>query len=231
MQGITHYSFDLWFTLIRSNPQFKEERANYFHKNFALQTTPLEEVMRVFRQVDLMCNSINEKTGGNITSEEMYCMVIYLINDSLEAIHPSTLEELYTETENLIFQYMPVVFSDETYHTLDRLNSADGVTMNLLSNTAFIKGRTLRKILSELNLANYFQFELYSDELGMSKPNQRLFQLMFDQICALKKNEMIEKKHILHIGDNPIADIRGASTFGFQTFLLNTNDQLISDIP
>ncbi len=36
MQEIKHYSFDLWFTLIKSNPKFKEERAKFFHRNLPL---------------------------------------------------------------------------------------------------------------------------------------------------------------------------------------------------
>ena len=230
MQEIKHYSFDLWFTLIKSNPKFKEERAKFFHRNFAQKNTSLEDVIRVFRQVDLMCNTTNEKTGGNISSEEMYCMVMYLLNDSLETIDQQGLVQLYSDIEGLIFEHTPVIFNDETYAVLDKLNSTDGISMNLLSNTAFIKGSTLRKILSDLDLSKYFKFEIYSDEVVMSKPNQNLYQLTYDQIKAHRPDELIQKSHIIHVGDNPISDIDGALQFGFQAFHLNTNNQLISDI-
>src|SRR5690348_14119191 len=44
MQGtILHYSFDLWLTLIRSNPAFKRERAQYFFHHHNGKAKPVEE--------------------------------------------------------------------------------------------------------------------------------------------------------------------------------------------
>lgn len=231
MQEIKHYSFDLWFTLIKSNPKFKEERAKFFHRNFAQTNTSLQEVIRVFRQVDLMCNTTNEKTGGNITAEEMYCMVMYLLNDSLNVLDDQSLTEVYSEVEGLIFNYPPVIFNPETYSVLDKLKDSEGITMNLLSNTAFIKGVTLRKILSDLELSKYFAFEIYSDEVGMSKPNQALYQHAYDEIRSVRADDLFEKKYVMHVGDNLVSDIAGAEKFGFKSFHLNTTNYLISDIP
>ncbi|RYD21052.1 MAG: HAD family hydrolase, partial [Spirochaetia bacterium] len=72
MKKYKHYSFDLWMTLIRSNPAFKLERTRFFYQHFNCKEKTLEEVGLVFRQIDVMCNAINEKTGGNIHAEEMY---------------------------------------------------------------------------------------------------------------------------------------------------------------
>ena len=58
-----HYSFDLWLTLIKSNPRFKQERTSYFYEKFNTKNKSIEEVALIFRQVDLMVNAINEKTG------------------------------------------------------------------------------------------------------------------------------------------------------------------------
>ena len=231
MQEIKHYSFDLWFTLIKSNPKFKEERAKFFHRNFTQNNASLAEVTGVFRQVDILCNATNEKTGGNITAEEMYCMVIHLLNDSLSILDSQSLSEIYSEVEQLIFHYPPEIFNPETYSVLDKLLESEGITMNLLSNTAFIKGITLRKVLHNLELSKYFKFEIYSDEVRMSKPNQDLYQYTFDEIRVLRPEDEFKKKNVLHVGDNPVSDIIGAKNFGFQAFQLNTNNYLISDIP
>ena len=90
-------------------------------------------------------------------------------------------------------------------------------TISLLSNTGFIKGFTLRKLMIHYELDNYFSFQIYSDETGFSKPNSKMFKLVYDQICS---NNTIQKQEILHIGDNSIADYNGAIKFGFDALLI-----------
>src|SRR5690242_9186347 len=90
-----HFSFDLWLTLIRSNPAFKDKRAEYFHQHFNYSNMPLEGVKHTFRQVDIMCNLINEKTGKNIDADEMYLMVLSTMNDGDKAVWNIDIEKLY----------------------------------------------------------------------------------------------------------------------------------------
>ena len=161
MQFYKHYSFDLWLTLIKSNPNFKKERALFFHKNFNSKKKSIEEVEKSFRQVDIICNSINEKTGKNIDADEMYLMVIYLINDSSDIFSDINLEYLYQEMENMVFNFLPIIYSHETPALLNRIKQTEKSTIGILSNTAFIKGQTLRKVLEKLQIAQYFDFQLY----------------------------------------------------------------------
>ena len=90
-------------------------------------------------------------------------------------------------------------------------------TISILSNTAFIKGFTLRKLIEQYDLENYFSFQIYSDETGFSKPNKEIFRLVYNEVNNFK---LIEKKEILHIGDNRIADYDGATNFGFDALLI-----------
>ena len=113
-----HYSFDLWFTLIKSNPEFKKERAKFFHKSFNFNNKTLNEVETIFRNVDLMCNSINEKIGKNISAEEMYLMVLYQINEDNKYIGDINLQELYTEMETMFFNYPPSIFNFQANNQL-----------------------------------------------------------------------------------------------------------------
>jgi FMN phosphatase YigB (HAD superfamily) len=94
---------------------------------------------------------------------------------------------------------------------------SEGKSINILSNTGFIKGKSLRKLISYYELTEYFTFQIYSDEVGYSKPNNEIFQLVFDQVNKTKETQ---KKEILHIGDNIIADYNGAINFGFDAHLL-----------
>jgi putative hydrolase of the HAD superfamily len=227
---IKHFSFDLWFTLIRSNPAFKKERASYFHKNFNSLGKSLEEIEMVFMKMDLMCNAVNETTGKNVDADEIYLMIIYGLNNSLSVFGPINIGEIYNDIEKLVFQYMPQVYNAQTIESLDRIKQIEGNTMSILSNTAFIKGSTLRKVNEQVGLSIFFDFQIYSDEVGFSKPNQQIYSLMLNEISGIRKNNQASKNEIIHIGDNPVADIQGAIEAGVQAFQINTNDKLISSI-
>ncbi|MES2377459.1 MAG: HAD family hydrolase [Bacteroidota bacterium] len=217
-----HYSFDLWLTLIKSNPAFKEARAQYFHKHFNYKNKPLTEVVSIFRQVDVMCNLINQKTGKNIDADEMYLMVLSMINDGEGPIWNIDTEQLYADMEALFFTYKPVMYCDETLGVLAYLKQNTKSTICILSNTGFIKGVTLRKLLNQMGIDEYIDFQLYSDEAAMSKPNPEFFKLMLDKLKAYHTE--VELSRVIHIGDNPDADVVGANTIGIQSLLVNSNN-------
>jgi len=221
-----HYSFDLWLTLIRSNPLFKQERTNFFYHRFNLRHKTTEEVDSIFRQVDLMCNAVNEKTGKNIDADEMYLMVISLMNESRFPLQEVDLVLLDQEMESLLFKHLPFVYCNETMKILEHICKSGGSTVSILSNTGFIRGKTLRKVLKQIKLDGYFDFQLYSDEAGMSKPNPDFFKLMLKEIAGIR-TESISLNKIIHIGDNEIADIKGAESAGIQSLLINPNGQQI----
>jgi putative hydrolase of the HAD superfamily len=222
-----HYSFDLWLTLIKSNPGYKQERTRIFHRDFNPGHKSIDEVAKAFRVVDLMCNAVNERTGKNIDSDEMHLMVISLINDNQLDLKQIDTDKLYADMEALVLNNLPLVYDDVTIQVLDRLKQKGGSTLSLLSNTGFIKGAILKKILAELKMDQYFDFQLYSDEVGMSKPNPALFNLMLQNIKQINKGKDITLDNIIHIGDNPKADIEGANAAGIKSLLINSNNQSI----
>jgi putative hydrolase of the HAD superfamily len=231
LSKIKHFSFDLWFTLIKSDPRFKKERANYFFEQLNTQNKTIEEVEIIFREVDKMCNEINELTGKNMDTFEMYSLVIYKLNDGFEVFidQKIDLEIIYEDLEKILFTYPPSLFDENTKFVLSQIH-AQNFTIGLLSNTAFIKGRSLRKILDQLEISQFIDFQLYSDEELTSKPNPSFFQKMMNKAALLFPSETLKPEHIMHVGDNPIADISGAKLIGMQTFQINTNEFRIADL-
>lgn len=176
-----------------------------------------------------MVNSINEKTGKNIDAEEMYLMVISIINDYSTAFQDIDIDELYDRMEILLLENMPLIYCPDSMGVLHRLKEPGMSSISLLSNTGFIKGRTLRKILNHLELDKLLDFQLYSDEVRMSKPNLKFFQLMLDTIDR-KKHVELGLHEILHVGDNPLADVKGAEAVGIKSLLINSNHLTISSL-
>ena len=217
-------------TLIKSNPEFKAQRSKFFCDNFNKSQKSLEEVNLIFRRIDLLCNAINEKTGKNIDAEEMYLMVISAINDDSYSLSDIDCTGLYDEMDQIFFRYLPTLYSSDTLPTLNKLrNIPRDVTISILSNTGFVKARTLKIALERIGLSEYFDFQLYSDEIGLSKPNLHLFNLMIENVREVRKEFTITQE-ILHIGDNPNADIFGACNAGLKSLLINSNDKTILNI-
>ncbi|MCC9018640.1 HAD family hydrolase [Flavobacterium lipolyticum] len=211
----THISFDLWLTLIKSNPEFKKKR-NLLFKNFFEVDCTIDKVNEVVRYYDVLCNNINEKTGLNIDTYEIYYLILSALEVDINKFETNKLSQFYEETDSLFMNYKPELIFPDTKKFFQEITNEDK-TINILSNTAFIKGRTLRKLLAYYELTDFFKFQIYSDEVGFSKPNNEIFQLVFDEINAFKSTV---KKQILHVGDNSVADYNGAINFGFDAHLL-----------
>lgn len=211
----SHFSFDLWLTLIKSNPEFKQKR-NQLFKDFFEINASIEKVSEVVRYYDVLCNNINEKTGFNLSTYEIYYLILGALEVDLASNGLDKLAAFYDETEALFFNNKPDLIFPEIKFQFEEI-VGEGKSINILSNTGFIKGKSLRKLISYYELTDFISFQIYSDEVGFSKPNKEIFQLVFDQVNESKK---IEKKEVLHIGDNSIADYNGAINFGFEAHLL-----------
>ncbi|WP_250255231.1 HAD family hydrolase [Chryseobacterium sp. Marseille-Q3244] len=210
-----HFSFDLWLTLIKSHPEFKTKRVELFSSFFNLDA-PIEVVARTVKYYDDLCNNINEVTGGNIDTFEIYLMILGALNNvDIKLFDKEKLNEFYQKSEELFLEYKPVIIFENIHDFFDEIKN-QGKTINILSNTGFIKGKTMRKFLIHENLDQYIDFHIYSDEINCSKPNPLIFQEVKNKI----KNQDLPLSQILHIGDNPVADYKGATDFGFSAHLL-----------
>ncbi|MDH6252560.1 putative hydrolase of the HAD superfamily [Chryseobacterium sp. H1D6B] len=209
-----HFSFDLWLTLIKSHTEFKAKRVELFTSFFNIDQ-PAGEIAETVKYYDDLCNTINEVTGGNIDTFEIYLLILSSLHVDVKQLDREKLNEFYNKSEALFLEYKPVIIFENVHQFFDEIKN-QGKTINILSNTGFIKGRTLRKFLIEEKLDDFIDFHIYSDEIKLSKPNPLVFQEVKNKI----KNQELQMSQILHIGDNPVADYKGAKDFGFNAHLL-----------
>lgn len=209
-----HFSFDLWLTLIKSHPEFKTKRVELFTSFFTIDK-PIAEVAKTVKYYDDLCNTINEVTGGNIDTFEMYLLILGSLDVDVKQLDKEKLDAFYLKSEELFLEYKPVVIFENIKEFFDQIKN-EGKTVNILSNTGFIKGRTMRKFLIQEELDQYIDFHIYSDEINISKPNPLIFQEVKNNL----KDRDLPMHRILHIGDNPVADYKGAKDFGFSAHLL-----------
>jgi 2-haloacid dehalogenase len=77
-----------------------------------------------------------------------------------------------------------------------------------------------RARLVKSDLEKHFRHVIISDEIGVSKPNIRFFDHVFEKIKFPKKDKVII------IGDSLSSDIRGGNDYGIDTCWLNMSERI-----
>lgn len=82
-----------------------------------------------------------------------------------------------------------------------------GISVGVVSNLGNISARYMREQFSRLGIGPQLDYELYSDEIGLCKPNPAIFRLLARAAgCSVED--------ILFIGDNLQADVVGPMAIG-----------------
>lgn len=201
---IKHISLDLWNTLMTSNPEFSIKRINYLHSNY-FQNISENQLCLAIEEIGDIVDDINMSTGISIKSEKMYQMLFDKFNLKISL---QKANDIYASLEILFLEFNPILLYNDKhlFNVFDKL-LANGISLNISSNTAFIKGETLRKSLKHLGLYKYFNFFIFSDEINASKPSKIFFNNLIDKCKVIN----VKKQHIIHIGDSKRADCEGAS--------------------
>jgi putative hydrolase of the HAD superfamily len=76
----------------------------------------------------------------------------------------------------------------------------------------------LPTLLAELGLAEFFAFILPSAEIGVEKPDGRIFSLALQRLG-------LEPREVVHIGDSYESDVVGARAVGITPILLDREDK------
>lgn len=72
-----------------------------------------------------------------------------------------------------------------------------------------------RPRLEQSSIGKYFDYILISEEVGVSKPSEEIFALLFDAIGQPNRSK------VLMIGDSLSSDIQGARNYGLQSIWYN----------
>ncbi|MDU1892086.1 MAG: HAD family hydrolase [Dysgonomonas sp.] len=219
---IKHISFDLWLTLIKSHPSFKRLRAELIADVYNTKGLTTEEIDILIRNTDKEIDRNNESTGGKLPARLMYYKILEQTCPESEDVLIQKAKTLEIQSNELFIKNIPLLLNDNISDILSWLK-AEGYSLNLGSNTGFIEADTLRIVLDDLGLLQFFSFCVFSDEIKTSKPSPLFFQEIYDQTN-------FKKEEILHVGDNPLTDYQGASDFGLNALLITNRDYTLDDI-
>jgi len=219
---IKHISFDLWLTLIKSHPEFKEKRAEFLKQEFNPKSYSVREIMDIIQKTDKVCDRWNEISGKKIPTEWMYRRILLKLGIDQKLVSNSLLMKIKLHINNLFGNFQPIFLNVSTEPLLYSLKN-EGYNLNISSNTGFIEGEIISSTLRNLNIARFFDFSVFSDETGVSKPSYGFFEKVFEQTG-------VEKGEVLHIGDNYKTDYKGALRYGFKALHIKNQQYTINDI-
>ena len=211
---IKHISFDFWRTLALSNPKFSELRLLYLQKNH-LEHLDLVTIDKIIEKVGDEVDEINMNDGVSLPPSTMYSMVFNKLDHPINSV---CLKKIIEDIDSIFLENPPKLFSKEIPKILEELK-IHNFSMNISSNTAYIKGNVLEKAMKLLNIHDYFNFFIFSDEINHSKPSPHFFKSVIDS-CS---NLGISSKEIIHVGDNYRADILGATESQIKSIHVNSN--------
>jgi putative hydrolase of the HAD superfamily len=206
VNDIKAIGFDLFNTLITSDPAALKEALNRLIRSFA--ESGLELDLEVFKNPyrEAAVRFITEaRAEGRETHNRFW------ISDALVSLgHKIGPED--PRIAGAVEAYFSAFFDycrpiPGTKELLDKLQGR--FRLGLLSN--FTHAPAAQGLVEYLGLAPYFDTILISGDIGYRKPNALVFELLVEKL-------ELEKSAIIYIGDDPEADILGAKGAGIRPF-------------
>ena len=211
MKSITCISFDIWSTLIKSNPEFKPLRSAIIADALACNK---EIVALATTSIDKEMDTVSDETGQDFTCTDRIKGIIKSIPSlHIEQFSDSFYVDLEKKINEAFVAYPPSLIEEDLPHTL-KLLKEKGLKICLLSNTGFIKGEVMRGVLTKLGVMEYVDFSCFSNELGFAKPHHEMFQMV-------TKTSGYSANQCIHVGDNIKADYEGSQSFGMNPVLFD----------
>jgi len=210
--SIKAVTFDLWETLLFERDGSNLQRTLARCRNLAgaltnlgIQTSP-EQVDVALKGTISSILKVWEK-DKDVSHLDQLRLIVEAVSHGTVVIKDEWVDELSTAYVSPIFEVRPHLNPDAR----DALESLmrGSKSMALICNTGLTPGIALRKLLAEEGVGEYFDLMLFSDEVGIRKPDAAIFRLA---ASSLK----MEPTEIVHVGDNLKTDVWGAKKAGFK---------------
>ena len=207
-------TFDFWETLVQDSAENlrgqRRLRIEALHRAVRRAGCELEEslVVEAYDRSERVLTESFWSQDRDPRIEEQVRLVLEIVSPSVCETMPSThFEEALAGYIEPVLRLPPALCpgADEAVRAL----AARGIALGIVSNTGRTPGIILRKVLERYDLLRHFSVISYSDEVGYRKPDAEIFRRTLAQLG-------IDASEAAHVGDNPIADVRGAQSAGMR---------------
>jgi len=211
-------TFDLWETLLFEKNGWNLRRTNARCESIA-QTMgkfgikiSVEQLALAFKKVAFWLESV-WRTNSEVTHLDQIRFIIETASSGLITIKEEWIDDLSSAYVSPFFEVAPYLNPDAS-KVLQWLKDRNKLA-GLICNTGLTPGVGLRRFLAREGLAEHFDLMLFSDEVGIRKPNPKMFQIATQRL-------KVKPYEIVHIGDNLKSDVWGARNAGFKAIYLST---------
>lgn len=200
-------TFDFWNTLaIDSQPvrvrELAAERMITQLKAMDIHITA-QDMFKVFAECRKICYSYQEDKEIDFTPKEQLDWILGYFDIDVK---PDMWNKLFLDYTTSLFDFPPT-FERNLAVTLKELGRR--YKMAVICNTGRTPGWVVRKIMKDNGLERYFEALIFSNEMGVSKPNPIIFEVAAKLLSA-------HPSRIMHVGDDPHTDVGGALKAGFK---------------
>lgn len=203
-------SFDLWNTLVKSNPEFSKARIELLKQ---YSNAAEEDIKSIFKEVKHSFDALVEKYGVQFDNRMLYNIVFDKLN--INNIDQRERNLIINQINDLFLEYLPLFYSEDTLEIVKKLKN-EKYFLVLISNTLFIDGIIVDKAIEKIGLKQYFHNTVYSSSSYISKPHKDIF---YKAYVPLTHN----KSEIIHVGDNIRTDLYGAIHYGVDAYIINNS--------
>jgi FMN phosphatase YigB (HAD superfamily) len=207
-------TFDFWNTLYKAAPYAAGLRRRFLLDLFARNQIDVDEA-----QIDV-AEDVARKEWNRIWREEYRTppaadWVHWMLDELLVQLPPGDFKALADYYDRSLLDADPgPTLIDGAGEAVRRL--AQRYRLGVISDSGLSIGHTLRHFLNRDGILDCFTCTTFSDEVGVSKPHMRIFQLTLDQLGA-------QPHEAVHVGDLTHSDIAGAKTIGMHAVRLTAN--------
>ncbi len=202
-------SFDLGYTVLGLDAKQVCEFISECFDNPPINPAAILSADSAMRRAHLL-NSPPEKRGQTQFYSEILCDLLHFLPGDFYKRFCAT--EKIRRFENACRNHhLRFNFFNQIYH--DAIAALELLRQNCIRMIVISNAHgTLERDLKLFGLWQYFEHVLDSEVEGVAKPDPEIFTRAIDR-CA------VPAEAILHIGDNPTADIQGALAIGMQAAL------------
>jgi putative hydrolase of the HAD superfamily len=219
-ESVRAVTFDLWETLFfnRDGDESRRRAARLISVTEAFKRLGVQvsigQVESALKRVTSWLLEVWDENEDVSHVEQLELLVRFASGGSL-ALKNEWTERLSAAYIAPFFEVPPYLNPDAS-KVLEELASA-GKRIGLICNTGLTPGFALRRFLDSERVLDYFDFLVFSDEIGFRKPDPRVFHLAARKLKA-------DPSSIVHVGDNLKLDVWGAQCAGSKAILFESEE-------
>ena len=207
-------TFDFWETLVHDSPENMRDqrmlriRAVHEVLGRAGRAMDLAEVVDAYdRSEHVLAERFWNRDRDPAIAEQVRLVLEIASPGACAAMSAGLFEEAVAGYIDPVLQLPPDLEPRAEEAVLEL--ASRGVALGIVSNTGRTPGVILRRVLERHGLLRHFKAISYSDEVGYRKPDAEIFRRTLAGLG-------IDASQAAHVGDNPVADVRGSQRAGMR---------------